>query len=283
MILNRECFKLNDKCFIEKLLVKPPHRYSTVLQDKACFLHFKYTDTIVLSATEKLYLPQNESVLIKRGTFFADFNGTVADKPCELYAIHLYPDILKDIYKADFPAAIKPNSEKKDIGKIKESFFITHFIESLSLYFEHPDVMNPDLLLLKMKEIVLLLMQTSNAETITTLFSDLYSHRYVTISEVLKNHLHSTLSINELANLSGLSLSTFKREFRKQFKSTPSNYLKDKRLEKTKEMLLITELSITEICYKTGFKDIAHFSRSFKQKYNISPSGFRSLIELGLN
>jgi AraC-like DNA-binding protein len=278
MILNRECFKLNNKCFIEKFLVKPPHRYSTVFQDKACFLHFKYTDTIVLSATEKLHLPPNESVLIKCGTFFADFTGNLADKPCEIYAVHLYPDILKEIYKADFPAAIKPNSEKRDIGKIKGSFFIGNFIENLSLYFEHPEVMNPDLLLLKMKEIILLLMQTSNAETISTLFSDLYSHRYVTISEVLKSHVHSALSINELSNLAGLSLSTFKREFKKQFKDTPSNYLKDKRLEKTKELLLTTELSITEICYEAGFKDIAHFSRSFKKKYKVSPSGFRSLI-----
>jgi len=277
MILNRESFELNNKCVIEKLLIKPPHRYSTVFQDKACFLHFKYTDTVLLSATEKRYLVQNESVLIKCGTFFADFIGNLKDEPCEVYAVHLYPDILKDLYKADFPVAIKPISEKKDIGEIKESFFITHFIDSLSLYFEHPEAMNPDLLLLKMKEIVLLLMQTSNAKTISSLFFDLYSPRYVTISEVLENHLHDDLSMNELANLAGLSLSTFKREFKKQFKDTPSNYLRDKRLEKAKDLLLKTELTVSEVCYEVGFKDIAHFSRSFKEKYNVSPSGFRLL------
>jgi AraC-like DNA-binding protein len=277
MVVHRESFKFNGQCFIEKLLIKPPHRFSTVFQDKACFLHFKYTDTVLLSATEKLYLPQNESVLIKCGTFFAEFTGNLVDEQCEVYAVHLYPEILKEIYKADFPSAIKPNSEKKDMGKIKESFFIKHFIESLALYFEHPEIMNPDMLLVKMKEIVLLLVQTSNAATISSLFADLYSPRYVTISEVLECHLHSALSINELANLSGLSLSTFKREFKKQFHDTPSNYLKEKRLEKTKELLLTTDLSVTEICYQVGFKDIAHFSRSFKKKYEVPPTSLRSL------
>ena len=277
MILSRKSFDLNNKCVIEKLLIKPPHRYSTVFQDKACFLHFKYTDTVLLSATEKRYLASNDSVLIKCGTFFADFTGNLADEPCEVYAVHLYPDILKELYKADFPAAIKPHSEKKDVAEINGSFFITHFIESLALYFEHPEVINPDLLLLKMREIVLLLMQTSNANTISSLFFDLYSPRYVTISEVLESHLNSDLSITELANLAGLSLSTFKREFKKQFGDTPSNYLKDKKLEKAKELLLKTELSVSEICYQVGFNDIAHFSRSFKTKYKTSPSGYRLL------
>jgi len=277
MILNRESFNLNDKCVIEKLLIKPPHRYSAVFQDKACFLYFKYTDTVLLSATEKLHLAQTGFVLIKCGTFFVDFTGSLTDETCEVYAVHLYPDILKEIYKADFPAVIKPNPQKKDVGEIKGSLFITHFIESLALYFGHPEVMNPDLLLLKMREIVLLLMQTGNAKTISSLFYDLYSPRYVTISEVLESHLHSDLSINELASLAGLSLSTFKREFQKQFRDTPSNYLKDKRLEEAKELLLKTKLSISQICQQVGFKDIAHFSRSFKKKFNASPSGFRLL------
>ncbi len=277
MILNRENFYLNNKCVIDKIIIKPPHRLSTLFEDKACFLHVRYTNAVIYSATEKLIPVQNNCVLLKCGNVFVDLTGDLNNESCEVYAIHLYPDILKEIYGADFPAVIKPNSEKRDVSEIRGSLFISNFIEGLTLYFEHREVMNPDLLLLKMKEIVLLLMQTSNAKTISSLFYDLYSPRYVTISQVLESHLHSDLSINELANLAGLSLSTFKREFKKQFRDTPSNYLIEKRLEKAKELILKTELSISEICHQVGFKDIAHFSRSFKQKYKSSPSSFRIL------
>lgn len=277
MLINRESFNFNDHCVIEKLLIQPPHRFSTVFQDNACFLHCKNTATVIWSATEKLDLTPDHAVLLKCGTYFADFTGNAAGEPCEVYAVHLYPDILKQLYGADFPAAIKPTAAKNDAREIRGSFLITHFIESLSLYFEHRELMSPELLSLKIKEIVLLLMQTGNAATLSSLFADLYSPRQVNISEVMESHLHSDLSITELANLAGLSLSTFKREFKKQFGDTPSNYLKEKRLEETEKLLLKTKLTVSEICYQVGFRDIAHFSRAFKQKYKASPSAFRSM------
>ena len=277
MILNRDRFHLREQCLIEKLVIQPPHRFATVFQDNACFLHFKKTDAIIWSATEKVHLEQTHAVLLKCGTYFADFTGNLAGEPCEVYAIHLYPSVLKELYGGDFPSVIKPTNEKKSTLEIPGSMLITHFIESLALYFAHPDLMNPDLLLLKMKEIVLILMQTGDAGTLSSLFLDLYSPRQATISDVMENHLQSDLSIEELASLAGLSISTFKREFQKQFHDTPANYLKDKRLEETKKLLLKTDLSVSEICYRVGFKDIAHFSRSFKNKYQVSPSVFRSL------
>jgi len=277
MILNRESFHFHEQCVIEKLIVRPPYRFTTMFQDNACFLHCKNSDTVILSATEKLQVAPNHAVLLKCGTYFADFAGNLAGEPCEVYAVHLYPAILKELYGGDFPTAIKPDPGKKDTVAITGTFLISHFVESLALYFAHPELMNPELLQLKMKEIVLLLMQTSDAGTISALFADLYSPRQVSISEVVERHLHSDLSNEELASLAGLSLSTFKREFKKQFRDTPSNYLKDKRLEETKKLLLKTELTVSEICYRVGFKDIAHFSRLFKQKYHSSPSVFRSL------
>lgn len=277
MILNRDRFHLREQCVIEKLIIQPPHRFATIFQDNACFLHFKKTDAVIWSATEKLQLQQTHAVLLKCGTYFADFPGNVAGEPSEVYAIHLYPSVLKELYGADFPTVMKPASETKATREIPGSMLITHFIESLALYFAHPELMNADLLLLKMKEIVLILMQTSDADTLSSLFLDLYSPRQATISEVMESHLYADLSIEELAKLAGLSISTFKREFQKQFQNTPANYLKDKRLEETKKLLLKTDLSVSEICYRVGFKDIAHFSRSFKQKYQVSPSVFRSL------
>ncbi|MTD71637.1 AraC family transcriptional regulator, partial [Flavobacterium sp. LC2016-13] len=48
-----------------------------------------------------------------------------------------------------------------------------------------------------------------------------------------------------------------------------------KRLEKAKELLLSTKMSITEICYNLGFENIAHFSRLFKIQFSQTPTEYR--------
>lgn len=56
---------------------------------------------------------------------------------------------------------------------------ITKFIESLDFYFENPSLVNEDLLEFKIKELILLFVQTKNVESVLELVSDLYSTRMV--------------------------------------------------------------------------------------------------------
>ncbi|MES1182046.1 MAG: helix-turn-helix transcriptional regulator, partial [Flavobacterium sp.] len=46
-------------------------------------------------------------------------------------------------------------------------------------------------------------------------------------------------------------------------------------LEKAFELLQSTGLSVSEICFEVGFQDTSHFTKTFKQKYNQSPSEYR--------
>jgi transcriptional regulator GlxA family with amidase domain len=91
--------------------------------------------------------------------------------------------------------------------------------------------------------------------------------------------LFSDLSIEDLATLSNLSVSTFNRTFQTLFNDTPANYIKAKRLERARELLTISTLTASEIAFQTCFKDIAHFSRSFKAAFHCSPSAYRLSIK----
>ncbi|WP_245592363.1 helix-turn-helix domain-containing protein [Ectobacillus panaciterrae] len=68
------------------------------------------------------------------------------------------------------------------------------------------------------------------------------------------------VSLNELAYLSGRSLSTFKRDFRKIYNTSPMKWIRNRRLDKAKELLTHTSLSVSDVCFSTGFENIAHFS-----------------------
>jgi len=58
---------------------------------------------------------------------------------------------------------------------------------------------------------------------------------------------------------------------------TLEKYIITKRLEKVKELLVYTELTLTEIAYITGFSSINHLSRQFKELTGFSPSHFKSI------
>lgn len=275
MILERKYFDINNKCAIEKLIIKTPLRLDSVFQDEACFTYLKEGEMSLTSPTDNLSIQTEESVLLRCGNYFTKAIRKLPAKTCEVYAVHLYPDILKELYKNEFPNFIKDNTIKPYIRKIEKRSVITHFIQSLDFYFENPNLVTDDLLKLKIKELILLLLQTDNAENIITLFSHLFNPRQADLFEIVEAHLYSSISIVELARLTGRSLSTFKRDFEAQFSDTPANFNREKKLEKAFELLQSTELSVSEICYEVGFQDTSHFTKAFKQKYNQSPSEYR--------
>lgn len=275
MIISRKHFDLNKNCVIEKLLIKTPFRYGTIFQNEACFLYMKEGESILSTATETMNISVSESVLLKCGSYFADLIQRSESRKCEIFAIHLHKEILQELYKDEVPDFIKSNVKKPFAQKINQQEIITHFIKNLEFYFQNPTLVNDDLLKLKIKELILLLLQTGNAENIIALFSHLFTPRKANFKDVVQAHLFSNITISELAVLSGRSLSAFKRDFENYFKDTPANYIKEKKLLKAIDLLVSTDFSISEICHEAGFKDSSHFTKLFKLKHQTTPSEYR--------
>ena len=215
--------------------------------------------------------------MLKCGTYFADLLKYSDADRFEIVVFHLYPDLLRNLYQNEIPTFIKSSHKNSFIQKVTTNDVIKKFIENLYFYFDNPQLVSDELLELKVKELVLLLVQTKNAESVVSLFSELFTPRNLSVKEVVNNHLFSQLSIHDLANLSNLSVSTFNRTFQSIFNTTPANYIKVKRLERAKELLSVSSLTVGEIAFQTCFNDVAHFSRSFKA--SLSKFAFR--IQVG--
>lgn len=276
MILSRDQIDLNGKCLIEKLVIETPYRHKAVFQEEACFLHFSSGNALINAATERVEIISGESILLKCGNYFADFIEKAPKGHCEVFAIHLYPEILKDLFQNEIATFVLQQSQSKQIRKLVSSETISKFISGMSIYFEQPELVNPTLLMIKLKELILLILQSDQCNEIMQLFSYLFDNRKAQLQEIINTHLFSKLSVNELASLSGFSVSTFKREFYNHFEDTPINYIKKKRLEAGAKLLLISSKGISEIAYEVGFEDTSHFSRSFLQVYGQSPSQYRA-------
>lgn len=275
MILAHQKFDFEDKSLIEKMIIQAPFRFAANFSDEACFIYFSAGKTQINSPREQKWVEPEESVLLKCGSYFSNLLKYSTAERYEILVFHLYPDILRKIYFNEVPAFMKPSENKSFIHKVAPGDVIKKFIESLYFYFDNPELVSDELLKLKIKELILLLVQTKNAESIISLFSDLFTPRNLSLKEIINNHLFSDLSIDDLARLSNLSVSTFNRTFQALFNDTPANYIKIKRLERAKELLTVSSLTTSEIAFQTCFNDAAHFSRSFKEVYHCSPSAYR--------
>ncbi|PZQ76896.1 MAG: AraC family transcriptional regulator, partial [Flavobacterium johnsoniae] len=164
----------------------------------------------------------------------------------------------------------------KSNEKINNDFLIQKYIEGLLFYFENPSLINEDILVLKLKEIILLLSQTQNAEAVQIILSQLFSPTTYTFKQVIEANLFSQLTIEQLAEQNNLSVSSFKREFAKLYNDSPANYIKNKRLEKAAQLLRVSDQRITDIAFDCGFNDLANFTKSFSDKYNVTPTNYRN-------
>lgn len=136
-------------------------------------------------------------------------------------------------------------------------------------------LVSDDILILKLKEIIILLSQTKNAGAIQLILSQLFSPTTYSFKQIIEAHLFSPISITELSDYCNLSLSSFKREFAKLYNDTPANYIKNKRLEKAAELLQVSNKRVTDIAFDCGFNDLANFTKSFHDKYQLTPTNYR--------
>ena len=78
-----------------------------------------------------------------------------------------------------------------------------------------------------------------------------------------------------LCKAMSLSRTQLFRRLKSLIRQAPAIYIKTIRLQKAKELLETTDLSVSEIAFKTGIQTVSHFTKIFKKQYGIPPSVFR--------
>lgn len=277
MIISHQQFKLLEKCILERIVFTPPIKKTNVMQNEACFLYSINGQSSLYSADQKVELTSNDGVVLKCGSYLQNHYKTQDENPYDTIAIHFNPEVLKLIYKNELPEFLKnkPSQKTPSIERVKIDEMIRKYIESLLFYFENPSLINDELVILKVKELMLLLINTDSSDQIQNMLKDLFNPIEFDFKKIIQTHLYDNLTLDDLALLSNLSISSFKRMFKNVFNESPAHYIKVKRLEKAAELLKITSNRISDICYDCGFNDVSHFSKSFIAHFGLTPSEYR--------
>lgn len=97
--------------------------------------------------------------------------------------------------------------------------------------------------------------------------------------EYIHTNYGEKIELETLYSISCMSRSSYIRYFKQLFNCPPIVYIQNYRLRQAKSMLKHTNNPLTAIANDCGFCDSAHFSRLFKQKYQMSPSQYRVMLE----
>jgi len=92
------------------------------------------------------------------------------------------------------------------------------------------------------------------------------------------NNFKRKITLEEVACLTNKSVSAFSHYFKNVTKTTYINFLTQIRISHACELLKSTNMSITEVCFESGFNNWANFSKHFKEKCKISPSKYRASL-----
>lgn len=278
MIKHYQKLDLFGKKTFEKAVIKPPFRILAEMPNEACFYYVLRGNSVTYTPSQLIRSAANEGVVLQCGTYFNEYLLQGSDTTdCEAVAVHFYPEVLKALYGPELPGLLQELESVKPLQhlQLQASSSLKNYVDSLLFYFDHPELVSEAILKLKLKELILLLAKTTDGALVKSLLASLFTPEEIDFKTVIETHVYHNINVEELAQLTHLSLSSFKREFAKHYDCPPARYLKRRKLEKAANLLQGTDLRVSEIALDCGFLDLGHFSKSFQNFYGHPPSEFR--------
>lgn len=95
------------------------------------------------------------------------------------------------------------------------------------------------------------------------------------LDNVVMGAVVENLTLEELADRCFVSVSTFKRHFRKRYSMPPHQWFIIRKLDLAYRMILATDVPVTEIARLCGFTNSSHFIAAFKRRYDTTPALLR--------
>ncbi len=138
--------------------------------------------------------------------------------------------------------------------------------------------------LLKLLEIFELISINHHREPLASVgyaADDTNYHRINVVYEFINQNFTKAVDLKKVADLVHLSPAAFCRFFKKTTKRTFSEYLKEMRVGHASKLLRESKLSVSEICYTSGYNNVANFNRQFKQLKFSTPLKYRKMYREG--
>jgi AraC-like DNA-binding protein len=159
--------------------------------------------------------------------------------------------------------------------RVENDVGLSAFFQSMRTYFAGKEKPSEPLLRLKLKELIVSILMSGRNPALAAYFRRLGDGTLPSVVEIMEANFRFNLSLEEYAKLCHRSLSSFKRDFQTSFREAPGKWLLRKRLDYSAALLRTSKMNVTEIAFESGFEDVSHFSRVFKERFDVPPLSYR--------
>ena len=256
--------KTLDKCLIDKEMFLSTVTILFVIKGKQIIRNYD-SENIAVQKGQLLFL-------LKDMYFVSDF-VTDGDETFEAILFFM-DDTFIEKYRLSSTGAIElstPGSTENRIKTLPPNSQINHYINALiQVYSETANTRQ--LLELKLMELLhLVRLQEGGEGILSSLLASSQTREKRNIKAFMEENYLKNLKVEDYALLTGRSLSSFIRYFKRLYNTTPNQWLIQRRLEKANELLMTTNLNVTEIALEVGYENVSHFIKAYKKRFGSTP------------
>ena len=276
MLQEQKVLKYKGQIVFEKLTMPYFQRIPKLFQkNEACFMFVHKGEFSVRTPDEFITFKNGKGLLAKCFNYFFETNKTqrASSDSLEVLGVLLYPSIVEELFQ--FDVSYSTHTVDYNVKQIQIDGLLSNFKESINILLDNPELADEATIKTKLKEFILLISKTQNAPSHLDFLSAMFKTNATEFKTTVNNNLYSSLSIEEFAQLCGMSVSSFKRKFKEIYKASPKKYLTKMKLLKASEMLSSNDFRISDIAYDCGYESISTFNRAFKTYFGKSPSDYR--------
>lgn len=243
----------------------------------------------LLSGTKYIHCNDRSYPVVEGDVFLLDMgfhyeeNIVGANGRFEQITFYLSPDMLQQVifglssnYGVSFLShhtcsqCMSQNFVVSGGDTLLQSFFVGVDRSLRNTGLQHSDVRQ----LIKLNELVYLILSGEDGCLRRKLLrsADTALYHFVT---TIHSNIFADVSIEALATATNRSLTSFKKDFKRMFATSPHRWVVEQRLMRARILLVSTNHTVSEIGAECGFSNISHFIKLFKQRYNTTPAIFR--------
>ncbi|PUZ24943.1 AraC family transcriptional regulator [Chitinophaga parva] len=182
--------------------------------------------------------------------------------------MHLSTKRLRDFYAGmDIKVPVDRSGRIRSFG---DHPLLTSCLASLIPYFELKGTLPEDIASIKITEAISVLRLID--QDIDSVLANFEMPDKAGLVDFMQKNYMFNMPLEKFSYLTGRSLSTFKRDFKKAFGTTPQKWLTQKRLELAWHNFREKKLRPVDVYYEVGFENLSHFSYAFKKHFGYAPS-----------
>ncbi|WP_439559494.1 AraC family transcriptional regulator [Dyadobacter sp.] len=265
-----ESLKIQDMTFVAYRNEIYPSKYDVFFEEHAVIVVLEGEKKFT-SPSQEVHVEKGDILFVQRGFYLMSESINESYKSLVFFFDEKLLKEFVGLHPELFDAQEQKTVFENPILLLKSDDNFEKFIQSVFPYFRSRTELKNHFLRLKFQELLLHLLELDNSRQLRAILYSLYKGEKVDLAFLMNSYYLKPLTLDELAKLSGRSLSAFKRDFQEEFKTSPALWLKNKRLDYADFLLRNSIKNVSEISTEIGYESVSHFIKTYKEKYGVTP------------